>query len=94
MRIQVVDLRFDGIGKGKELVKRVLNKVFTNGTLMDGEYLNDEEAGHCVSIRVGYPLLVYCYLSDYSPVGGRREQIWARDSRQFDFRIPAKLFRR
>lgn len=39
-------------GKGKELVRRVLNKVFTNGTLMDGEYLNDEEAGHCISIRV------------------------------------------
>jgi len=38
--------------KGRELVKRVLNKVFTNGTLMDGEYLNDEEAGHCISIRV------------------------------------------
>ncbi|KAG8825170.1 DNA mismatch repair protein msh6 [Serendipita sp. 401] len=38
-------------GKGKELVKRVLNKVFTNGTLTDGEYLNDDEAGHCISIR-------------------------------------------
>lgn len=40
-----------GKGKGKELVKRVLNKVFTTGTLMDGEYLIDEEASHCVSIR-------------------------------------------
>lgn len=39
-------------GKGKELVKRVLNKVFTNGTLVDGEFLNDEEAGHCISLRV------------------------------------------
>ncbi|CAG8523968.1 14803_t:CDS:10 [Acaulospora colombiana] len=37
--------------KADKLVKRVLNKVFTNGTLMDGEYLNDEEAGHCVSLR-------------------------------------------
>lgn len=28
-----------------------LNKVYTNGTLVDAELLIDEEAGHCVSIR-------------------------------------------
>lgn len=44
-------------GKGaktaeKGLVRRVLNKVFTNGTLVDGDFLVDEEAGHCISIRV------------------------------------------
>ena len=44
-------------GKGaksaeKGLVRRVLNKVFTNGTLVDGDFLVDEEAGHCISVRV------------------------------------------
>jgi hypothetical protein len=28
-----------------------LNKVYTNGTLVDEELLTDEQAGHCVSIR-------------------------------------------
>jgi DNA mismatch repair protein MSH6 len=28
-----------------------LNKVYTNGTIVDGDLLLDEEAGHCVSIR-------------------------------------------
>jgi DNA mismatch repair ATPase MutS len=66
-------------GKGKELVKRVLNKVFTNGTLMDGEYLNDEEAGHCISIRVRYSCHYICFVSNLK-LGGRREQVWHRDS--------------
>ena len=30
---------------------RELNKVYTNGTLVDGELIIDEQAGHCVSIR-------------------------------------------
>lgn len=29
---------------------RELNKVYTNGTLVDAELLTDEQAGHCVSI--------------------------------------------
>jgi DNA mismatch repair protein MSH6 len=29
---------------------RELNKVYTNGTLVDGELLTDDQAGHCVSI--------------------------------------------
>ena len=28
-----------------------LNKVYTNGTLVDGELLTDEQAGHCIAIR-------------------------------------------
>jgi DNA mismatch repair protein MSH6 len=28
-----------------------LNKVYTNGTLVDADLLIDDEAGHCVSIR-------------------------------------------
>jgi DNA mismatch repair protein MSH6 len=28
-----------------------LNKVYTNGTLVDEALLTDEQAGHCVSIR-------------------------------------------
>lgn len=31
-----------------------LNKVLTNGTLVDAEMLTDEQAGHCISIRVTY----------------------------------------
>ncbi|EMD35324.1 hypothetical protein CERSUDRAFT_124668 [Gelatoporia subvermispora B] len=47
-------------GKGKvaagdkakdKIVRRELNKVYTNGTLVDAELLTDEQAGHCVSIR-------------------------------------------
>jgi DNA mismatch repair protein MSH6 len=30
---------------------RELNKVYTNGTLVDDELLIDDQAGHCVSIR-------------------------------------------
>jgi len=29
---------------------RELNKVYTNGTLVDNEFLTDEQAGHCISI--------------------------------------------
>ncbi|KAF8556832.1 DNA mismatch repair protein Msh6 [Imleria badia] len=38
--------------KGKEkIVRRELNKVYTNGTLVDEELLTDEQAGHCISVR-------------------------------------------
>lgn len=30
-----------------------LNKVYTNGTLVDDALLIDEQAGHCISIREG-----------------------------------------
>lgn len=49
-----------GKGKGKQasadkgsekIVRRALNKVYTNGTLVDEALLTDEQAGHCVSIR-------------------------------------------
>ncbi|KAG9127694.1 DNA mismatch repair protein msh6 [Ceratobasidium sp. 392] len=36
---------------GDKIVRRELNKVLTNGTLIDPELLQDEQAGHCVSIR-------------------------------------------
>lgn len=36
-----------------KIVRRVLNKIFTNGTLVDETLLLDEQAGHCVSIREG-----------------------------------------
>lgn len=32
-----------------------LNKVYTNGTLVDDALLIDEQAGHCISIREGKP---------------------------------------
>jgi DNA mismatch repair protein MSH6 len=37
---------------GDKIVRRELNKVLTSGTLVDGEMLTDEQAGHCVSLRV------------------------------------------
>ena len=38
--------------KGKDkIVRRELNKVYTNGTLVDEALLTDEQAGHCLSIR-------------------------------------------
>ncbi|TFK38050.1 DNA mismatch repair protein msh6 [Crucibulum laeve] len=37
--------------KGKDkIVRRELNKVYTNGTLIDAELLTDEQAGHCIAI--------------------------------------------
>ncbi|KAI4525062.1 DNA mismatch repair protein Msh6 [Schizophyllum commune Loenen D] len=33
-----------------KIVQRELNKVYTNGTLVDPEMLTDEQAGHCVAI--------------------------------------------
>lgn len=36
-------------------LRRELNKVFTNGTLVDPELLHDDQAGHCVSIREFVP---------------------------------------
>jgi DNA mismatch repair protein MSH6 len=39
---------------GDKIVRRELNKVLTTGTLVDGEMLTDEQAGHCVSIRVRF----------------------------------------
>ncbi|THH32610.1 hypothetical protein EUX98_g1558 [Antrodiella citrinella] len=38
-------------GPTDKIVRRVLNKVYTNGTLVDEALLLDEQAGHCVSIR-------------------------------------------
>ncbi|KAI5122644.1 hypothetical protein M0805_008727 [Coniferiporia weirii] len=43
-------------GAGDKIVRRELNKVYTNGTLVDAELLVDEQAGHCVSIRELDPL--------------------------------------
>ncbi|KAG1747375.1 DNA mismatch repair protein Msh6 [Suillus lakei] len=41
-----------GGGKDKEkIVRRELNKVYTNGTLVDEDLLTDEQAGHCISLR-------------------------------------------
>jgi DNA mismatch repair protein MSH6 len=35
----------------EKIVRRELHKVYTNGTLIDGEMLHDDQAGHCISIR-------------------------------------------
>ncbi|KAF8609778.1 DNA mismatch repair protein Msh6 [Ceratobasidium sp. AG-I] len=40
-----------GAAPADKIVRRELNKILTNGTLVDPELLQDEQAGHCVSIR-------------------------------------------
>lgn len=35
-----------------KIVRRELRKVLTNGTLVDANMLQDDQAGHCVAIRV------------------------------------------
>ncbi|TFK46819.1 DNA mismatch repair protein Msh6 [Heliocybe sulcata] len=35
----------------EKIVRRELNRVYTNGTLVDDKLLSDEQAGHCISIR-------------------------------------------
>lgn len=39
-------------GSADKIVRRELAQVFTNGTIVDGVYLTDDEANHCVSIKV------------------------------------------
>ncbi|KJA23091.1 hypothetical protein HYPSUDRAFT_40213 [Hypholoma sublateritium FD-334 SS-4] len=34
----------------EKIVRRELNKVYTNGTLVDQEFLTDDQSGHCVAI--------------------------------------------
>lgn len=34
-----------------KIVRRELERVFTNGTIVDGAYLSTHEANHCVSIK-------------------------------------------
>lgn len=34
-----------------KIVRRELERVFTNGTVVDGAYLSTHEANHCVSIK-------------------------------------------
>jgi DNA mismatch repair protein MSH6 len=41
----------DAGNKGKEIVRRELGRVFTNGTIVDGEYLSTHEANWCVAIK-------------------------------------------
>ncbi|KAJ7756787.1 muts domain V-domain-containing protein [Mycena maculata] len=42
--------------KNKEkIVRRELNKVYTNGTLLDPEMLTDDQAGHFISICESFP---------------------------------------
>ncbi|KAK4686504.1 DNA mismatch repair protein MSH6, partial [Tremellales sp. Uapishka_1] len=36
---------------GKEIVHRELQQIFTTGTIVDGGYLNSDDANHCVSIK-------------------------------------------
>ncbi|KAI0077327.1 DNA mismatch repair protein Msh6 [Panus rudis PR-1116 ss-1] len=76
--------------KGKDkIVLRELNKVYTNGTLVDEALLTDEQAGHCVSIREETT-------SDEDDVGGakkddgkRRFGVCVLDSSTSEFNLSA-----
>ncbi|KAI0295767.1 muts domain V-domain-containing protein [Russula brevipes] len=50
MRVAANKSRGKG-GDDKQKEKSELNKVYTNGTLVDDELLTDDQAGHCLSIR-------------------------------------------
>ncbi|KAK8845368.1 hypothetical protein IAR55_006081 [Kwoniella newhampshirensis] len=45
-----MEMRTKG-GGAREIVRRELAQVFTNGTIVDGTYLNSDEANHCVAIK-------------------------------------------
>lgn len=44
----------DDDDKPDKIVRRELKQVFTNGTIVDGNYLTTDEANHCVSIKVSF----------------------------------------
>ncbi|WVQ64535.1 uncharacterized protein L199_002702 [Kwoniella botswanensis] len=44
-------IRNKGKSNEPKIVNRELRQVFTNGTIVDGAYLNSDEANHCVSIK-------------------------------------------
>ncbi|EJT46755.1 DNA mismatch repair-related protein [Trichosporon asahii var. asahii CBS 2479] len=46
-----MEMRTTKGGGAKEIVRRELAQVFTNGTIVDGTYLTTDEANHCVSIK-------------------------------------------
>jgi DNA mismatch repair ATPase MutS len=43
----------DKDARESKIVKRELRQIFTNGTIVDPEYLQSDEANHCVAIKVG-----------------------------------------
>lgn len=47
----------DDDGSNDKIVRRELKQVFTNGTIVDGVYLNSDEPNHCVSIKVSSVLM-------------------------------------
>jgi hypothetical protein len=52
-----------------------LNKVYTNGTLVDEDLLTDEQAGHCVSIREDESENSFGKLVRYLRPGQRHERV-------------------
>lgn len=40
----------DAVFQCTNILFRELNKVYTNGTLVDAELITDEQAGHCISV--------------------------------------------
>ncbi|KAF8636930.1 hypothetical protein AX17_003181 [Amanita inopinata Kibby_2008] len=66
---------------GKEkIVRRELNKVYTNGTLVDAELLTDDQAGHCVAI---------CEDEDELADGGKKFGVCVLDCSTSQFNLSA-----
>lgn len=42
----------DDDDKPDKIVRRELKQVFTNGTIVDGNFLTTDESNHCVAIKV------------------------------------------
>lgn len=46
-----MEMRTKAASASKQIVRRELAQVFTNGTIVDGSYLTTDEANHCVAIQ-------------------------------------------
>ncbi|KAH8829749.1 muts domain V-domain-containing protein [Flagelloscypha sp. PMI_526] len=54
MRVSADKKKGTNVPQKSDIVQRELNKVYTNGTLVDPKLLTDDEAGHCVCIRESF----------------------------------------
>jgi DNA mismatch repair protein MSH6 len=57
----------DDGGTKEKIVRRELQQVFTNGTIVDGEYLTSDDANHCVAIKVSLGFAARRDITDLLP---------------------------
>ena len=74
-----------------KIVNRELKQVFTNGTIVDGDYLTTDDANHCVSVKVRFPQAYGCMLLTYVlGISGEREWnvfLWHLPLGRIDWRV-------